>query len=203
MIQQLVEKWVEYTKGRSKPSVRGFSQWLYHHEQGAASDQKQTDKEPEQRSKQMLIGILFGRLVNFVELWAKLAFKDLPIRHFEDYAILREVREEQNPSKNALANVLVNEKSTVFEIIKRLTREKLLVEKIDRDDRRIRRVSLTEQGKTVLKQADRQANKVAQLLTGHADEATLDFMLDKFAELNDFHTDLYQNKSYDSIDDLL
>lgn len=202
-IYELIARWTQYAAERRSYSVREFSEWLYRHEQRADELKGELSTEEVRRQKYMRVGFLFGRLVNFIELWAKLAFKELPIRQFEDYTILYEVRKQKNPAKNELANLLVNEKSTAFEIIKRLIREGLLEEQLDTADRRIRRVSLTQQGQRVVAQASEQAYKVAQLLVGHATEEEVDDILRRFAELNVFHTNLYHNGDYNSIDDLL
>ena len=203
VIQQLLTYWLQYADGRNDYSIQDFSEWLYQHSQQKKITNKKDDEPINRQHRYLQIGYLFGRIVNFSELWAKVAFQDLPIRQFEDYTILCEVREKVTPAKNELANLLVNEKSTAFEIIKRLIREELLQEKLDTSDRRVRRVSLTGKGKKVLRKADEQAYKVAQLLMGNTTEKEVDVMIKKFAELDRFHTDIYHNKVYTNIDDLL
>ena len=198
IIQELIEHWVTYSKTRSDHSIASFSKWLA------------TRINPEKKSdvadlnfKRMELGRVFGRLSNFSQMWGKLAFKDLPIKQFEDFGILIEVKYRVNPSKNEVANLLLNEKSTAFEIIKRLIREGLLEEKLDEKDKRIRRISLTPAGEKVVAKAEIQAGKVSQLLMGDSSEEEIDFLLNKFSELDKFHTSMYEKGDYEDVDDLL
>lgn len=201
ILKELLQYWIEYADKKDSVSLKDFSRWLGHQVDQESVDRDTTDST-ELSIKRMQVGHLFGELSNYADLWGKLAFKDLPIRRFEEYGLLKFVEEVGNPSKNDLANILVNEKSTAFEIIKRLIREGLFVDKIDKKDKRIRRVELTTAGRKVIEQADQQAYKVALILLGDATEEEIDFFLKKFGELNSFHEGLY-NSDYDSIDDLL
>ncbi|MEM6641334.1 MAG: MarR family winged helix-turn-helix transcriptional regulator [Bacteroidota bacterium] len=197
-LHELVGHWVDYSKLRSNPSVEGFSNWLKARISPPATENATTLQE-----KKICLGQVFGRLVNFTEMWGKLAFKDLPIKQFEDFGILTEVKYRTNPSKNEVANLLLNEKSTAFEIIKRLIREGLLTEEVDPHDKRIRRIRLSDYGQEVVEKAEIQAGKVSEVLMGDSSEAEIDSMITKFQELDKYHTDLYENVEYESIDDLL
>lgn len=204
MIQVLVSKWLEYARLKSNHSIKEFSRWLYKRENDAdRSSQNASQDSQALLAKQMELGYLFGRMSNFSDLWGKLAFKDLPIIQFEDYAILQEVRQRKNPTKKHLADLLVNEKSTAFEIIKRLIRDGLLSEKLDNKDRRIRRVQLTPYGEEVLSKANDQAKKAAILLMGETTEKDIDTLIQVFRDLNEFHTHLHNHIIYKTIDDLV
>lgn len=204
MIQRLVGRWVEYARLRTDCSIKDFSQWLYKREMGGELTQV-TDESgmPTILEKQMEIGYLFGRLANFIDLWGKLAFKDLPILQFEDYTILQEVKHQHNPTKKSLADLLVNEKSTAFEIIKRLIRDGLLSEELDEKDRRIRRVQLTSKGENILMKANQQAQKAAMLLMGDTPERDMDSLIEIFRELDRFHSHIHDQVPYEAIDDLI
>ena len=194
---ELLNHWIEFNKKRSDSSLKEFSKWLQ-----TKVEDNQEDGKASLIEKKIQIGFLFGELSNFADLWGKLAFKVLPIRRFEDYGLLKAVEFEINPTKKNLAEHLVNEISTAFEIIKRLIRDGLLKEELDVNDKRIRRVKLTPLGRKVIKKADQQAAKVAEILVGNSTEKEIDFLIRKFSELNEFHQNLYK-RDYQSIDDLL
>ncbi len=204
MIHVLIGRWIEYARLRSNHSIKDFASWLYRKVVGTESSQGE-DEEIRQSpvDMRMEIGYLFGRLANFSELWGKLAFKDLPILQFEDFTILQEVKRQQNPTKKYLAELLVNEKSTAFEIIKRLVRDGLLSEKLDEKDRRIRRVQLTQLGEEVLAAANQQAEKVAILLMGDTAVQDMHRLINVFRDLNDFHTHLHEQVPHETVDDLV
>lgn len=197
IIKELINHWITYSKKRSDHSLEAFSKWLYNELHPVEKSHLE-----DLRAKKEQLGQVFGRLINFAEMWGKLAFKDLPIKQFEDFGILMEVKFRENPSKNEIANLLLNEKSTAFEIIKRLIRDGLLKEEIDNNDKRIRRIRLTEKGILITEQAQIQAAKVANMLMGDSSEEEIDLMLKKFTELDRFHTSIYEKGGYRSIDDL-
>ncbi|MEM9340287.1 MAG: MarR family winged helix-turn-helix transcriptional regulator [Bacteroidota bacterium] len=198
IIQELIGLWVEYAESRPDQSIKSFAKWLNNKMNPA--EEPDTSDMP---AKKMELGKVFGRLINFTELWAKLAFKDLPIRHFEDYGILNGVKYMPNPSKNELANLLLDQKSTAFEIMKRLQRDGLLEEEVEKADKRMKRVRLTKYGDEVLQQAQQQASKVSDLLMGDLNDKEVVGILEKFKELDKFHSAKYDQGNFDSIDDLL
>jgi len=198
IIQELVGEWVTFAEARPEPNLKSFSKWLYERH-----NPSQTVDTSNMQAKKMELGELFGRLINFTELWVRLAFKDLPIRHFEDYGILNAAKHHPNPSKNDLANILLDQKSTAFEIIKRLIRDGLLWEEIEREDKRMRRVRLTPYGEEVFEQASIQARKVANLIMGDLSDSEVLAILEKFRELDRFHKAKYEKGGFVEIDDLL
>ena len=67
----------------------------------------------------------------------------------------------------------------------------------------MKRVKLTELGEQVLLKAQQQAGKVSQLLMGDSTDKEILFFLEKFKELDRFHTDRYNQGGFQSIDDVL
>ena len=202
-LRELIDYWIEFSKSHKNEGLSAFGKWLYNRTAQPKQSGNPDFSVDEIYSKKMQLGYLFGQLSNFTDLWGKLAFKDLPIRSFEDYGILKEVEYKKSPSKNELAGTLVNEKSTAFEIIKRLIRDGMLKEHIDPEDKRIRRVQLTDYGKKIAQQADQMAAKVSELLVGHSTDEEIDLLLKIFSELETFHSNLHSNVPYESIDDLI
>lgn len=198
VIKELIDLWLEYSASSPEGSLAGFAKWMSNR-LGSSDPEEQKTLDHTRIS----IGELFGRLINYTELWGKLAFQDLPIRQFEDFGILTNVKYMGNPSKNELANLLIIEKSTVFEIIKRLVRDGLLQEEKDQHDKRIRRVRLTDKGAQVAEQAMIQAKKVSVLLLGDSSPEEVHMLHQKFTELDGFHRAHYERGGYNSIDDLL
>ncbi len=201
LLRDLIERWTEYLEEDPDPSIERFSSWIAKRKH--EKEVKETYTSEDELALKMELGYYLGRIINFTEVWGKLAFKDLPIKQFEDFGILSEVKRKGNPSKMEVANILINEKSTAIERIKRLVNQELLKESIDQNDKRIRRIALTKKGEEVLSKAYDQAMKVSQLITWPIPMNETAILLDQFKELNSFHTNIYENKQYKSIDDLL
>jgi len=187
-IEELIGYWNEYSQERLDTSVQGFAKWLN------LKTQPSTDPLVEKKSARIQLGYLFGRLVNYSELWTKIAFRDLPIKRFEEYGILRTIEMMGDPSKNTLAESLLLEKSTVFEIIKRLVRKGFLLEKKDAHDKRITRIQLSKKGIQLLEQAGHMAMKISEFLFGDLTDQEIDMLLSKFKELDQFHFDHYKRR---------
>lgn len=94
-----------------------------------------------------ILGYHLGLLLSYTEAWVKLAFRDLPITGFGDFGVLKFIEQARQPTKNAVAESMVMEPSTCFEILKRLQKKGLIKESPDPHDKRAKRVSLTDQGK--------------------------------------------------------
>ena len=201
LLRDLLNHWIKYTESQPVHSLSDFIQWM--DLQIKASEPQKEEFMRKLHQKQMQTGFLLGRLSQFAELWGKLAFQELPIRNFEDYGILKHAEDHPACSKKELAQVLLGEPSTAFEIIKRLIRDGLLEDYTDEVDKRIRRVKLTRLGKRIVQKADIQAGKVAQLLTGHTSDQDLSYLIRLFKTLDSFHTGIYENIQYKKIDDLI
>jgi DNA-binding MarR family transcriptional regulator len=199
LLKKLIDSWVDYPEGQRPTDLASFADWLSER----ASDSPAHTKAAEEGELKMRFGYLLGRIINFTDLWGKLGFRALPIRQFEDLALLRKIREDHNPSKNELTHILVNEKSTVFEILKRLKRDRMIVDSIDEHDKRIRRVSLTPYGLQVLKESEKQARKIAEALVGNLSTDEISTLVHLFHKLDLHHSLVYETKSYQNIDDLL
>jgi len=187
-IEELIGYWNEYAQERLDTSVQGFAKWL------SIKTQPLTDSVVKKKSARIQLGYLFGRLVNYSELWTKIAFKDLPIKRFEEYGILRTIEMMGNPSKNSLADSLLLEKSTVFEIIKRLARRGFLVENKDAQDKRITRIQLSKNGVQLVRQAEQMTIKISEFLFGDLTNEEIDMLQLKFKELDKFHFDHYKRR---------
>lgn len=202
-IKRLLEFWFSYLEEESESvTVEDFSVWLakvIDKESGTVS----TDSFENELKSRLLFGQQLGQIINFTDYWAKLAFKDLKIRHFEDLTILEETREKGSPTKKHLASLLVNQKSTVYEIIKRLVRNGLLKETKDKDDKRSIRISLTKAGILELEKAKYQVHKMAELVTGGLSEDAVTSINRHLAVLIDFHRFKYDNGKHKDIDEVI
>ncbi|MEM6263335.1 MAG: MarR family winged helix-turn-helix transcriptional regulator [Bacteroidota bacterium] len=199
LLKQLIDHWIMYSEANEPDDLGSFISWM----ENRLSNTSQSPSAIEEVTLQMTFGYLLGRIINFTDLWGKLGFKGLPIRQFEDLAILREIKNAKNPAKNELANVLVNEKSTVFEMLKRLKRDEMITDTLDTNDRRIRRVSLTPYGEGVLADSELQAQKIARILTGNLGHEELNTLVKLLHKLDVYHSRLHDAYNQEDIDELL
>jgi DNA-binding MarR family transcriptional regulator len=187
-IIELLESWEKFQQEQGG-GKEAFARWLL-------LEEEKTDGRNEQDGE---IGFLLGTIMGYAEHWSKLGFQDLPIRGFMEFGILKFIEMSGHPSKKTVAEKSLAENSTVFECLKRLIRQELIMEYADNQDRRVKRVCLTRQGEEITTRATEKAQQLSSLLVGdltREEKAGLTAILNR---LNTFHQHLYQEKSNEEV----
>lgn len=197
----LLKAYKRYLECGFKDNLADFGQWLLSNdEQQKNNSEEFHERVPlEQTGIDGVIGYQLGGIMSYTESWTKLAFRDLPLVGMQDFGILKFIEITGNPSKKDIAQKAVMEASTCFEIIKRLQKNNLINEHTDHEDRRIRRVSLTQHGKGVLEKATRQVLNLSKFLLGDLKADEKGAMLTVFKRLNDFHYQWYHEGSREKL----
>ena len=190
-IIKLLEFWKKYKEQGFSDDFARFGIWL-NNEIPSEQDTSSTPQEVLEGDKNTKIGYYLGELIEFSDHWTKLAFRNLPITGWTDFGILKGVEYSDTPTKKELVQHAVAEQSTIFEAIKRLQKYGLLEEVIDKDDRRVRRVKMTKEGKKVIDAATHQAIQLSNLFVADLSEDEKKVLIDILLKLNNFHRDLYQ-----------
>lgn len=197
----LLKAYQKYLECGFKDNLAKFGQWLQQHD----GQQKNNSEEFHQRVPleqtgiDGVIGYQLGGIMSYTETWTKLAFRDLPLVGLQDFGILKFIEITGNPSKKDIAQKSVMEASTCFEIIKRLQKNHLISEHTDQEDKRIRRVSITEHGKAILEKATRQVLYLSKFLMGDLKEEEKGMMMNVLKRLNDFHYQWYHEGSREKL----
>jgi len=178
-----------------------FGKWLQQEEDEQKNDASEWHQRVsiDQSGIDGIIGYQLGGIMSYTEAWTKLAFRNLPLVGLPDFGILKYIEITGNPSKKEIAQKVVMEASTCFEIIKRLQKLNLTTEVTDKDDKRIRRVSLTAHGKDILAKATQQVLHLSTFLIGDLKEEEKGMILKVLKRLNDFHYQWYHKGSRDKL----
>ncbi|MEO1052513.1 MAG: winged helix DNA-binding protein [Bacteroidota bacterium] len=218
-IVELLSHWVTFSKSYDGGDVKSFSQWLYHQKNNDSPEptteegSKGFDEVFEERVRleegetgaidlEMSIGVLWGRLIRFTHLLTKRTFKDVPIRSFEDFGILRYVQYLKSPTKSELVELSLLEASTCFEVIKRLIKLELLTEKVDDNDKRSRRVELTTKGQQLIDQLMPAIDLTAKLTVGDLSKEEKLLTVQIFRKLDAFHSKIHKDHPEESLEEL-
>ena len=194
-IIELLKLWEEYSSNLPPATMEGFGEWLI-----SKSDKKdKVYKNPFSGKINGTFGFHFGKLLSYAEAWERLTFRNFPINGFSDFFILRYIQYKGTPSKKDIANASREENTTVFEAIKRMTRKSLLEESIDKDDKRVRRVNLTEKGVLLIEEIDKSASNMANLMVGDLKPDEIEIVSEYLRKLGDFHEKLYYSTSKEEI----
>lgn len=192
----LLEQWQQFLDEGNEPDYDRFGKWLQN--KGDTGRLPLADVNVPENAL-MTFGHNFGNLVSYADAWERLTFRDLPINGFHDFDLLNRVMKEQNPTKKVLAQQSTLEQSTVFESIKRLQKKGLLRDEIDENDKRVRRVFLTEAGEAVIHQVRMKAAKMGVLMVGDLSPEEIGQMTALLEKLNLFHERLFYSTSKDEV----
>lgn len=134
--------------------------------------------------------IMFGR---YSKLVLKKSLRNHQDLFNEDFTYLFHLMENSSLTKMQLIEKNAHEKQSGMEIIKRLVRNDLLQESLDKNDRRSTRISLTEKGKDVLKNCTKDLDEASKILCGKLQQEEKKHFLNALQSLNSYHQSAYQN----------
>jgi DNA-binding MarR family transcriptional regulator len=157
------------------------------------------------------IGILLGRLSRFLMFYTKKSFAELDIPLSEDgsvasqadFGILACVKTLGNPKKSEVIGFTLLEKTTGTEMMKRMIRQGLLHESDDEEDKRSKRVSLTEKGLCVHNLLLQKLMELSCIITGNLPENRKAELAEMLDYLNHFHNEIYFHQYESSIHDII
>ena len=192
-IFQLIKDYEKYLKEGNSENLGLFGEWL-----------KQKHSKPtEYLSKEasvnaigpgIIAAYLLGGMSAYMEMWSRLAFSDIPIAGMMDFGILKKVEKYKNPAKKVIISEAIAERTSCVEAIKRLVRIGILTEVVDKEDKRMKRVSLTEKGHELVKVIDIKMFNLGKLLMGTLTDTEKNSLIPPLKKLMGFHENLNKTK---------
>jgi DNA-binding MarR family transcriptional regulator len=187
-----------------KSSVSDFAAWV---NDQSFLNAKPVNILPPENLGQYELEVAISTLVICLNRYSRLLIKkgliNFPQLVSEDFTYLYSLMEVESMTKIQLIEKNVHEKPTGLEVIKRLLKHGLVNERNDENDKRSKRVFLTDKGKALFFATIDQMNKVALIVSGNLsiDEKTqLHALLKK---LEDFHNPIYLSHKEISINQLV
>jgi len=138
------------------------------------------------------IGWVWGRMMSFTQIWKKKAFANQLIHNLTELGIMLYVLSHEGCSKSEVATHSLQEKTTIFETIKRLVRNEVLEEKLNASDKRSKYLNLSEKGRVACFSVMSRANEVSQHLVGNLSKAEKVKLFDSLIKLDGYHQHCYQ-----------
>jgi DNA-binding MarR family transcriptional regulator len=207
LLTNIIEAYKTYqlsAGANKKSSVADFAVWV--NEQSFLNAQPQNIELPENLGRyeiEVAISTLVICLNRYSRLLIKKGLINFPQLVSEDFTYLYTLMEVESMTKIQLIEKNVHEKPTGLEVIKRLLKHGLVNERNDANDKRSKRVFLTDKGRALFFATIDQMNKVALIVSGNLtiDEKTqLHTLLKK---LENFHNPIYLSHKEISIDQLV
>lgn len=127
---------------------------------------------------------------------------DFPELANEEFTYLYRLKDEPNLTKIQLIERNGHEKQTGTQIIKRLLEYELVEEKNDSEDKRSKRLNITEKGKDYFHRSVEKVNITSKILSGKLQEKEKSELLELLKKLNDFHATIYSQYKNFNIEEL-
>jgi len=138
----------------------------------------------------------------YAKSYIKRALSGSPIQTGDEFVFLLFLLTFPSLTKTELINKNLLEKTSGIEIIKRLLKAGLVREFDDEQDRRSKRIALTDLGRTEVLQVLPKIHQVSFLVSGNLsanERKTLAYLLTK---LDHYHHDIYKNDRFTEFDEL-
>lgn len=190
---RLLTDFKDFTQQTGSTSFILFGEWL-RQKYADQTNYHADDPNVNEAGLDVIASYLIGGLTAYVEVWVKLTYEELPIHSLGDFGILKTVEYMGRPCKKDIANQAIMEHSTCIESIKRLIKAGLLQEETDQQDKRVKRVMLTNEGKLLSASLDKKMMGLGSLLIGNLSELEKKSMIPILKKLNEFHHTLYKER---------
>jgi len=206
---KLVEDFENENKGREL-CLNEFSGYLINHltqpDSVSAADIRFGKKENDSQQLAYQIDNTIGRLFIYMSRYAKSYVKKTldgtALQSPEDFTSLAILLTHESLSKSDLISRNIQEKTSGTEVIRRLIQAGLVTQLDDENDKRSKRISITDQGKQLLYKVFDEMNDVGKMVSGNlslSEKLNLQYLLQK---LDSYHYKLHEDKAIIAKDDI-
>lgn len=209
LLKELIDLLEQYETAHpdKDPQLLSFSMWL---SQRLAYPNAIRMKPPQENGQAAIsddqaetaLAMLISYLNRYAKHYVKKALEDSPLSTIDDFTFLATLSYQDSLTKSELIQMHLLEITSGIEIIKRLTRNGLLSSFADPNDRRSKRVKLTDKGKETLDEIMGQMDQVAHILSGDLNTQERNQLLPLLHKLNDFHTIIHQQDKKSSLGEI-
>ncbi|MCU0426206.1 MAG: winged helix DNA-binding protein [Candidatus Kapabacteria bacterium] len=149
------------------------------------------------------ISALLTRMNRFASFYTKKAFAGLEITSAQEFGILACIQGLGTPTKTEVAHYNLLEKTTGTEILKRLLKLGFIEEFDDENDKRSKRVKITQSGNDVMESAVQRLWELSEIVVGNLSEPQKHDLATMLEELDHFHSNIYFNESALQLDEII
>lgn len=189
LLEELLPFLKEYERQKiaDVTSIDDFLAWM--------QKQRETEVSLEEAEAQQLNGHIsrhIGELYKHAKGYMKKAFSDTPFVSADDFAYLATLMREGSMRKTELIYENIGEVSPGMEVIKRLLKNGFIRDFPDPDDKRSRRVELTEAGKKAFFDLLQKMNVAGDIIVGDLSVSERLQLLSMLKRLRRFHRDIFE-----------
>lgn len=214
ILKQLIDLYEEYENHENHLDLLSFARWIIKNFDEEPESPKKITREKNPDASQEDLFLLksmdekarflesVSRIARYHELYSRKALKDLVINTRLEFLFLQAVDYMEKAKKTDLINAFNLEYTTGMDTIRRLTNNGLLNEIPDESDKRARLLVLTQKGEEILATANRRMNEENRMFLTAINDNKWKKALSILEEIDDFHSNVYQNHSNKSFAEL-
>jgi DNA-binding MarR family transcriptional regulator len=197
---EIVNFFDEFYEETGSDDVKVFSVWLNRKLQ---EPQKQIAKGDVITEDNRFIVWNIHRLSKYFRWYAKSFLNVNGLTSMDEYFFLVSINNRGTPAKNEVYKDTISELTTGTQMMKRLIDIGFVKEIVDKKDKRVKRVELTAKGKRTRENILEHSKKDLLLKAGNLSEEEKIQLKSSLIYLEKFHSEIYQNDSDKSIEELL
>ncbi len=141
---------------------------------------------------QGVLGMLLAKLYRYTNIYVKKALQDLPLSSIDEAIYLEIIARAHTPRKSDVIHEALSEFPSGIDIIKRLVKYGLVEELPDAEDRRSKRLRLTNAGEAMLLETRKRLARASQLAFGTLSQGEMAEMIPLLFRLEQHHANHYK-----------
>lgn len=207
LIKQVIselETFEQQTPAENEQTLANFSAWLGG--QVTPPNPADVDASPDSlfggESPETLISIMVSYLYRYTRLYSKKALEHSQLTTIDEFVYLVMLLEGPPPTKSELIDRNIHEKTTGIEVLRRLLAYGLIEQFDDPDDRRSKRLKLTDRGRAEVLHVMPFMRQVATLVGGNLSLAEKIQLVHLLNKLHLFHNPIFIENRHDSFEKL-
>ena len=195
--QPLILNWENYLQSTNAPSLQGFAKYLLRSQIEMIDDNNKVIIEsntlPENTPYLTAEAAeLIFRLNKYIKNYGKPVLQEMGISSMDEFVILAFLLQKRECSKKEIINRNLIEFTTGMDMLRRMIKRGLLIERINTQDKRQKIISLSKKGKNVLFEILVKFKNITDVL-GDLDKKEREIFLNLLKQLNKFHTSVLKN----------
>ncbi len=193
----LIEAWETFSLNNDNDKLSDFGHWLIEKKSediGLENYFNSNNAEYNFSSQNSEASFLIWRLSKFIRHYVKPILTENGLSGQDDFAILAHIDYLKTCSKKEAVEANIIETSTGIEIIKRLVKQKLILENENKEDKRQKLISLTKKGQELLREIYIGFSGIQDVLVEMGKDERM-FLISVLKKLDSFHTSNINQKN--------
>ena len=175
-IVRLVNEYSAFAKSNEQNGIEDFCRYILFKKNNNLTTKESLGGVSPPSSMALLLKII-GRLHQLNMHFSTMALENCQIKKMEEFSIMISVANMKSPKKSEVIFTNLFEMSSGIDIINRLLKKNLLKENVDTQDKRSKRLQVTQTGEIAIKEAMKVLLKNAEHLTHYLDAEDIELCI--------------------------